>query len=97
MWEEIQARQAILKGETRLRKGQRFTPEKEKEEDNLGNMYSVDRTAVYHCNHKSTCFIEFLNNEYRKIHRGCCIGKSLQTNHNHCSKDNYFVCYFPLR
>lgn len=73
MWEEIQARQAILKGETKLRKGQRFTPEKEKDE-NFENTHSIESTTTYRCNHRSTCFIEFLNNEYRKIHRGCCIG-----------------------
>lgn len=74
MWEEIQARQAILKLETRLRRSQHFTSETE--ETNAENPDSPECEMTVHCDHKNTCLIEFSNNEYRRIHRGRCIGKS---------------------
>lgn len=79
MQEEIQKRQEILRQESLLTKSRRFSFESfsgsEDENSFNENNCTLDDSVVSVCDHKHTDKIEFLNNGYRKIKRGSCIGK----------------------
>lgn len=79
MQEEIQKRQEILRQESLLTKNRRFSFESfsgSEDEHSFGeNNCSLEDSSTSLCDHKHTDKIEFLNNGYRKIKRGSCIGK----------------------
>lgn len=79
MQEEIQKRQEILLQESLLTKSRRFSFESfsgSEDEHSFGeNNCTLDDSNISLCDHKHTDKIEFLNNGYRRIKRGSCIGK----------------------